>query len=269
MAFSVLKSVLPNRPVPMRIWRGPLRGGYAVMNPRNSMRKVLGLYEHELNKWLERALRLTDRVIDVGANDGYFTFGCAAAFHRMRKESEVIAFEPEDDHFRSLSESLRRRPRDLVKFKLLQSFVGANESSDSTTLDSIRCELRSPNDRARTLIKIDVEGAEEDVLAAAGSWLDASNCFLIEVHKESFLESIPRLFLGRGLMLDQINQRPLKLIGRELRDEQNWWLVSRLPTRQARNIGQSPNEGRARSALPLGSKENDKRPEGPTLRLRV
>jgi hypothetical protein len=29
------------------------------------------------------------------------------------------------------------------------------------------------------------------------------------------------------LTLDQINQRPLKLIGREMRDEQNWWLVSR------------------------------------------
>jgi methyltransferase FkbM-like protein len=229
MAFDVLKSVLPDRPVPMRIWRGPLRGGYAVMNPRNSMRKVLGLYEHELNKWLEAALRLTDRVVDVGANDGYFTFGCAAAFQRMRKHSEVIAFEPEDDHFRSLSQSLRSQPKNFVKFTLAQSFVGANVSDRSTTLDSIRCQLRFPGDRTGTLIKIDVEGAEEDVLAAARTWLNATNFFLIEIHKQEFLETIARLFAGHGLFLDQINQRPLKLIGRELRDEQNWWLVSRLP----------------------------------------
>lgn len=221
--FATLKSVLPNRPVPMRIWRGPLRGGRAVMNPRNSLRKVFGLYEHELNEWLESALRLTNRVIDVGANDGYFTFGCAAAFRRLQKRSEIIAFEPDAEHFRTLSESLSSQPRGRVEFRLIQSFVAANEDLDSTTLDSIQ------GDRQNTLIKIDVEGAEEDVLAAATSWLKPTNYFLIEVHKEHFLESIPRLFKSNGLTLDQINQRPLKLIGREMRDEQNWWLVSRLP----------------------------------------
>jgi hypothetical protein len=220
--FGTLKSVLPNRPVPMRIWRGPLRGGRAVMNPRNSLRKVFGLYEHELNEWLESALRLTNCVIDVGANDGYFTFGCAAAFRRLKKRSEIVAFEPEAEHFRTLSESLSSQPSGLVEFKLIQSFVGANESADSKTLDSLQ------GDRRNTLIKIDVEGAEEDVLAGANSWLRESNYFLIEVHKEHFLESIPRLFKSHGLTLDQSNQRPLKLIGREMRDEQNWWLVSRL-----------------------------------------
>ncbi|HKS08729.1 MAG TPA: FkbM family methyltransferase [Pyrinomonadaceae bacterium] len=222
MPFGSIKSVLPNRPVPMRIWRGPLRGGRAVMNPRNSLRKVFGLYEHELNAWLESALCLTSRVIDVGANDGYFTFGCAAAFRRLRKRSEIVAFEPKTEHFRTLSESLNSQPNGLVEFNLINSFVGADESVDSKTLDSIQ------GDRQDTLIKIDVEGAEEDVLAGASSWLRESNYFLIEVHKEHFLESIPRLFKSHGLTLDQIDQRPLKLLGREMRDEQNWWLVTRL-----------------------------------------
>jgi hypothetical protein len=115
-----------------------------------------------------------------------------------------------------------------VEFTLVQSFVGANETAHSTTLDGIRCKLESPDDRQNTLIKIDVEGAEEDVLAGAMTWLQKSNYFLIEAHKASFLESIPRLFAGHGLVLDQIDQRPLKLLGREVRDEQNWWLVSRL-----------------------------------------
>lgn len=228
MAFAVLKSILPDRPMPVRIWRGPLRGGRAVMNPRNSLRKILGLYEHELNAWLEAALHSTDRVIDVGANDGYFTFGCAAAFQRMQKQSEIIAFEPETEAFRSLSEGLRGQPCDLVKFSLLQSLVGTKDRDEARTLDSIRCKLRADDDRQCTLIKIDVEGAEEEVLAGATSWLNETNLFLIEVHKASFLETIPRLFAAHGLHLDQINQRPLKLIGREVRDEENWWLVSRL-----------------------------------------
>lgn len=221
--FQTLKSILPDRPVPLRIWRGPLRGGRAVMNPRNSLRKVLGFYEHELNDWLESALRLTNRVIDVGANDGYFTFDCAAAFRRLRRQSEIVAFEPEVEHFRTLSDSLRSQPQGLVEFTLIHSFVGAVESAESRTLDSL------PLDRDNTLIKIDVEGAEEEVLAGAASWLRRSNYFLIEVHKPEFLESIPHLFANHGLLLDQVNQRPLKLIGRELRDEQNWWLVSRRP----------------------------------------
>lgn len=223
MAFGALKSVLPNRPIPMRIWRGPLRGGRAVMNPRNSLRKVFGLYEHELNAWLESALRLTNRVIDVGANDGYFTFGCAAAFRRRQAKSEIIAFEPDAEHFRSLSSSLHGQPKGLVEFELIPSFAGAHDTADSKTLDSLSCP-----DRTKTLIKIDVEGAEEDVLAGASSWLRPGNYFLIEVHKEHFLESIPRLFASHGLMLGQIDQRPLRFIGRETRDEQNWWLVSRI-----------------------------------------
>jgi FkbM family methyltransferase len=237
MAFGALKSILPDRPMPVRIWRGPLRGGRAVMNPRNSLRKILGLYEHELNTWLEAALRLTDRVIDVGANDGYFTFGCAAAFQRLRKQSEIVAFEPEAEAFRSLSDGLRgqqarfnTRTPQHVEFTLVQSFVGSNETATSTTLDNIQCKLRAANDRQQTLIKIDVEGAEEDVLAGASSWLTQTNCFLIEVHHRSFLETIPQLFAAHGLQLDQIDQRPLKLIGRELRDEENWWLVSHLPS---------------------------------------
>lgn len=209
--------------MPLRIWRGPLRGGRAVMNPRNSLRKVLGLYEHELNDWLESVLRLTNRVIDVGANDGYFTFGCAAAFRRLGKKGEIVAFEPEIEHFQTLSRSLQSQPQGLVAFALLHSFVGASDGAGSMTLDNL------PNDRHDTLIKIDVEGAEEEVLAGASSWLRSGNYFLIEVHKPEFLSSIPRLFASHGLVLDQINQRPLKLIGRELRDEQNWWLVSRLP----------------------------------------
>lgn len=209
--------------MPLRIWRGPLRGGRAVMNPRNSLRKVLGLYEHELNDWLESALRLTNRVIDVGANDGYFTFGCAAAFRRWNKKAEIVAFEPEAEHFHSLSDSLRNQPQSLVEFELIPTFVGADDSGDTRTLDSLSC-----GDRDNTLIKIDVEGAEEDVLAGGMSWLRPGNYFLIEAHKPQFLESIPRLFASYGLTLDQIDQRPLRLIGREMRDEENWWLVSRI-----------------------------------------
>ena len=106
MALNTLKSWLPNHPVPVRIWRGPFRGARIVMNPRDSLRKIFGLYEHELNGWLEEALRRVTRVVDVGANDGYFTFGCAAAFKRLGKDGEIISIENQDQHIMKLRRSI-------------------------------------------------------------------------------------------------------------------------------------------------------------------
>jgi hypothetical protein len=192
------------------------------------MRKVLGLYEHELNGWMEAVLRRVDRVIDVGANDGYFTFGCVAAFRRLRKPGEILAFEPQDQHVLTLRQSIDDQSSSDTRVTIVQSFVGNESGQGTTTLDAARWTAGDPGDRSRTLIKIDVEGAELDVLAGAGSWLNATNFFLIEVHKEAFLDEILRMFQGKGLALERIDQRPLRLIGREVRDEENWWLVSRL-----------------------------------------
>ena len=95
--------------MPMRIWRGPFRGARIVMNPRHSLRKMLVLYEHELNAWLELKLGRVDRVVDVGANDGYFTFGCIAALRRHGRRARIVAFEPEERLVRELRESLNAK----------------------------------------------------------------------------------------------------------------------------------------------------------------
>ena len=189
---------------------------------------MLGIYEHEINGWLEVALRRVTRVVDVGANDGYFTFGCAAAFRRLAKSGEIIAFEPEAQHFATLERSIHEQTKSVVPITLVKKVVGRETKPGMTSLDVLRWTVGDPNDRTNTLLKIDVEGAEEEVLAGASTWLNSSNCFLIEVHKKHYLDSITRLFAGNGLMLDRVDQAPLWLVGREVRDEENWWLVSRL-----------------------------------------
>ena len=214
----------------MRVLRGPFRGAVVVMNPRNSMRKVFGLYEHELNGWLESTMPRHTRVIDVGANDGYFTFGCAAAYRRLGKEGEIIAFEPEQRHMDNLRESVKKQPVGTkhITFTLEQKLVAGEIRSGTTTLDAVRWRTGDPERRTHTLVKIDVEGAELEVLNGALSWLNSDNYFLIEVHQESFLHRIECLFTARGLRLKRISQRPLPFLGGELRSENNWWLVSDL-----------------------------------------
>jgi SAM-dependent methyltransferase len=228
MPFDVLKSFLTDRPVLTRIWRGPFRGARIVMNPRDSFRKMFGLYEHELNEWLAQSLRRVTRVLDIGANDGYFTFGCAAAFQRLGKGGEIVAFEPQPRHVAILRESLAAQPGTSVRFEIVQAFVGRELKPGMTTLDAVRWTAGNPTDRTSTLVKIVVEGAEIDVLEGACSWIVASNLFVIEVHHEAFLAQLKQMFEKRGLQLLLVNQRPLPLMSREKRKHENWWLVSDL-----------------------------------------
>jgi hypothetical protein len=222
-----LRNVLPDRVQPMWILRGPFRGAIIAMKPRNSLRKVLGLYEHELNGWLKTVLPRVTRVLDVGANDGYFTFGCAAAFRRLGKTAEIVAFEPQRQHIDELQESLGQQAG-TTKIRVVQAMVSDAEKPGVTTLDSVKWERGNESARSDTLIKIDVEGAELEVLRGAHSWMNASNYFVIEVHQEPYLEQISRVFAQHQLRLIRIDQRPLPLLGREMRAKENWWLVSPL-----------------------------------------
>jgi hypothetical protein len=223
-----MKRLLPDHPMPMRVWGGPFRRAHIVLNPRCSLRKALGLYEHENNSWLWLALRRVSRVLDVGANDGYFTFGCAAAFRRFGMKGEITAFESQARHVQMLRESIAAQGRLDVRFEIVQALVGRELGESMITLDALPA-----NDRRHTLIKIDVEGGELDVVAGAQSWMDASNLFVIEVHEEEYLGQLQHMFSEHGLKLARVNQRPLSLLGREQRNEANWWLVSDLPTQSA------------------------------------
>jgi hypothetical protein len=226
MAVGSLKKLLPDRAIPTRVIHGPFRGAVMVANRRHSLRKIFGLYEHELNAWLDSAIPLVRRVLDVGANDGYFTFGCAAAFRRRGLSGEIIAFEPQANHVRALEQGIGIQPGGLVEIRLHQCLVGDRITPEMTTLDAISWRLGESGSRENTLIKIDVEGAELEVLKGARSWLVASNLFIIEVHEAAFLPRIIDLFTQYGLRLERIDQRPLPILGPEERKEENWWLVS-------------------------------------------
>jgi Methyltransferase FkbM domain len=219
----MLRRLLPNHSTVMTVWRGPFRGARIVANPRASLRKLLGIYEHELNAWLAAALPRIGRLIDVGANDGYFSFGGAAAMRRAGRSAEIICFEPQTQHFAELRRAMDAQPEPRPELRLIAAMVGEHEDANTTTLDALAVA-----DRDNTLIKIDVEGGELAVIAGARSWLRPSNLFLIEVHESSYIEPLMKTFASHGLTLRQIDQRPLPILGREQRDVDNRWLVSQL-----------------------------------------
>lgn len=222
MPFAFLKQFLPDRSILLPVVRGPFRGARIRMNPRESLRKMFGLYEHELNSWLAAVLPRVNTVLDIGANDGYFTFGCAAAFERLNQSATIVAFEPLAQHIKTLTDTLKEHSYRAVNVSLRHGMVGNGSQSGAIALNEIEQGTGS------TLIKIDVEGAEIDVVQGASSWLKPVNYFLIEVHCKEYLGQLRERFAGAGIILQQVNQRPLPFLGRETRVEANWWLVSKL-----------------------------------------
>jgi len=225
---STLKSLLPDKEMSLSVLTGPFRGAVVHVQPRHSLRKLLGIYEHELNSWLTAVLPKIETVIDIGANDGYFALGCAAAFCRLKKRGEVLAYEPEPEAFERLRIGAQKYSQSRVEVSLHKCSVGASVSTDMLTLNEIARQRSNRNAPENTLIKMDVEGAEIDVISEASVWLNSTNYFLIEVHEEPFLASLTKTFAGHGLKLKQVNQEPLPLIGYEARSRLNWWLVSEL-----------------------------------------
>jgi hypothetical protein len=225
-----LKSLfLPDRVCAIRVLWGPFRGATIYAKPRDSLRKMVGLYERELNPWISAILPRVNTVIDVGANDGYFTFGCAAALNRLGKKARVIAFEPDLESCLKLAECLEKRPGDNVSIVVEQKYVGDVNNNVAITLDSYaRQSFDLVREGSHSLIKIDVEGAEVQVVEGALEWLKPQNYFLIEIHNKAFIDILQRRFADFGIALREIEQQTLPILGPESRTSDNSWLVTDL-----------------------------------------
>jgi FkbM family methyltransferase len=222
--LSYLKYALPPLATTLPIVGGPFRGGSFRGAPRASIRKVIGAYEHELNPWLRAHLSRADALFDVGANDGYFTFGCAAVFSRLGKSAPIIAWEPEPGYARGLNEHKLALGGKGSNIEIVQKFVGEYASQTTDRLADV-----PPFDEKgamRTLVKIDVEGAELDVCRGAGDWLHPRNFFLVEVHAESLIKPLTDLFATHGVRTGIVDQKAHWLLGRESRAVDNRWMVS-------------------------------------------
>ncbi len=201
------------RPSQLEVGAGPVR---AKMNVADSVEYAFILNFRQDRKLLEKLLyRLKpgDTCWDVGANMGLYT----VLFSRQTGESgEVVSFEPEEKAFRRLQENLSLngisnvtplklalgRKSGQMKLQLTEhhgygthSLVLGEQDPEKVSgcMISVRAgdELRKEkNMKVPALIKLDVEGAEEEVLAGLGGTLKDPVCrtAACEVHL-SILES--------------------------------------------------------------------------------
>jgi FkbM family methyltransferase len=167
-----------------------------------SLRRFKTDGEGEIQSALERHLRPGSLFVDVGANFGLHSL---LACHLVGAHGAVIAVEPVPENLRLLRRNLQLNGF-TARSEVIPKALVAEPSGDlemtiepglspaatlsgipggktvrvpTTTLDEVLCR----EDRLPALVKIDVEGAEHEVLKGAPNLLRRGATLLVEVHR--------------------------------------------------------------------------------------
>lgn len=185
---------------------GPFRGLAYV--PRASWGSItpflVGSYESELHDAIERAIRaVPERVVDIGAAEGYYAVGCAVRL----PDAEVFAFDIDPE-----ARALCREMADL------------NEATN------VRIECECTPDRLDrlvgpgTLLIVDCEGCELHLLDPLPVPSLVHTTILVELH--DFMDPcITRTVLGR---FDRTHQIEL-YTAEAVKQTSRWSVVAGLP----------------------------------------
>ena len=148
----------------LKVQSGPFRNMQLVPVQMGSllMPKLLGTYESEISHLFED-LSAFDRVVDIGSAEGYYAVGCPFANPHLRS----IAYDADvKAHAVCRQAAERNGVSDRVEQRHFCSFD----------------ELASLAD-ARTLIVIDIDGAEVDLLCSQTAERLARATIIMEVHQ--------------------------------------------------------------------------------------
>ncbi|MDQ3955949.1 MAG: FkbM family methyltransferase [Actinomycetota bacterium] len=183
------------------------------VDPR-ALDMVIGRYEPAIQEMLERTLRGGDVAFDIGANLGYFTLVMATT---VGAGGRVVSFEPDPQMAAALTRNIERNvgPSDPVEtviaamgaatgrvrfargWRATRGKVvseGGDLEVEMTTVDEASERYGVPR-----LLKIDVEGAEVDVLQGATSVLKAEKpAVIVEVHSLELEQRCARLLQSFG-----------------------------------------------------------------------
>jgi FkbM family methyltransferase len=205
------------------ILKGPLRGKKWVV--RSSFQSCwLGMYEYEKQELFRQVIRPGDVVYDIGANVGFYTLLASVL---VGPSGKVISFEPLPRNL-----SLLRRHIRLNALANVEVFEGAVSSRRGTArfdaeglpemghlsdrgqfevkvfqLDELVADGRIPPPK---VMKIDVEGAELDVLEGARDTLRIHRpVILLATHGQEVHDRC-RAFLAEQYILSPMDDKPIE-----------------------------------------------------------
>lgn len=180
-----------------------------------------GIYDLPYWRFLGKHLRPGDRVVEVGANIGLFTVRMARLVGRF---GSITAFEPDPDLFEALNENLscnwltdRTTTHQIAvaqqagtaifhRNSVLRGNGGLNAVGDSSiSVTTCRLDETIRQDLPLHLVKIDVEGAECDVLEGMKGLLRAGAIRMIDVEvvRANAGDAWPRLVASLKHLVDE------------------------------------------------------------------
>jgi FkbM family methyltransferase len=203
--------LLPEEAQPVTVRSGPAAGLKVMILPRTEKGYWAGTYESGVQRVLTSVLTVGSVFWDIGAHCGFFV---ALASDLVGSTGAVVAFEPCSLNRARLAKTLEltgctnvrvipwalgSRPGEvplyLYKHSTNASLIHkddalGSEKVESAELDDLAKELPVPD-----LIKIDVEGAEIEVLEGGIGYLrEVRPALIVEFH------SAPALAQGRSLL---------------------------------------------------------------------
>ena len=209
--------VEPAQGTTRRILTGPARGITFTAEPAAtaSADMWVGLLESEIAKYIRRFCRPGTVSVDVGANAGYYSLTFA-----QRCLAPVIAYEPDPAARERLARNLDLNPGIASWIDVRGVAVTDKDGPGSVTLDADLVETARVG-----LLKIDVDGAEEAILAGARRLLvDSHPDVILETHSAELEDVCARLLIDAGYAPRVITQR--RILPQNRPAEHNRWLVA-------------------------------------------
>lgn len=154
-----------------------------------------------------------DVVLDAGAFIGDFTVKIA------KRAKEVIAVEPLPWAFEILKRNVETNNLknvvlinkalysvDGVKVKLKDEGVGSSISGEG----EFEVETVTVDSLGRfSIVKMDIEGAEEELIRDDSDWLNHVRAMAIEVHGEKNLANVPKVLVKKGFTVREMSRTDL------------------------------------------------------------
>ncbi|WP_346730819.1 FkbM family methyltransferase [Bradyrhizobium sp. 62] len=183
---AVKNALVPHTRSPRRVRFGLYSGIKLDLDLRSQTQMLLGLWERETYSFVRLEGANAEWFIDIGAGSGEMSL----YFLSRPNPVKVVAVEPNAAEVEAFRRHLRLNGLPLDACQILTKQVGGHDGAVSLA------DLRGPL-HGKGFIKIDVDGAEMEVLRSAGSLLDAGQIsMLIETHSEQ-LETNCRTWLEK------------------------------------------------------------------------